>query len=109
MRADARFVPALVVFAGDPARAEAWGRFMELRPDGGRLLLRHAVPLQAKLLLDFDIFGEPFRGIEAVALESGLDDDGYAAVSLRFSKEEQRVSLGRAIRRLAASSFPDDR
>lgn len=110
MRVDAsRFVPVLIRFADDPSRAEAWGRLLSLNPDGARLVSNAPVPDGALLLLDFDLFGDPFSGVEALAADCRRDEDGYTIAGVSFRRTEQRVAVGRAVRRVVASELPDER
>jgi len=110
VRVDAsRFVPVLVRFADDPSRAETWGRLLSLNPDGARLILRAPIPVGGLLLLDFDVFGDPFSGVEALISDPSLDEDGYTVAGVSFRRTEQRVAVGRAVRRVVASELPDDR
>lgn len=102
MRIDSsKYVPVLIRFAEDPDRHESWGRFLELRAAGGRLLTRSRVDPRATLRLSFELMGERFRDVEAHVARAREDADGYHVCELRFAAEEPRVGLGRVLRRLA--------
>jgi len=105
----ARFIPVGVAFGGDPSRAEIWGRLLSLSPDGATLVSHAPVPDGALLLLQFEIFGDAFHGVEALVTGVETDADGYAKASLQFRKTADRVAIGRAVRRVVASQLPDTR
>ncbi len=110
MKVDAsRFVPVLIRFTDDSSRAETWGRLLSLSPEGGRLVCQAPIPDGAVLSLEFEVFGDPFVGIEAVVSQSETDPDGYTLGSLTFRKTGDRVAIGRSVRRIVASELPDTR
>ncbi|MFH1725029.1 MAG: hypothetical protein ABII00_10465 [Elusimicrobiota bacterium] len=101
MRVDSsRFIPVLFDFADDEARQRCWGRFLELRADGARLITRSLVERGWRLRLRFDLPGEWIEGVLADVRDADRDEDGYYVCDLRFGAEEDRVRLGRALRRI---------
>ena len=110
MRVDAaRFVPVLILFADDASRAETWGRLLSLSPEGARLICRAPIPDGMLLMLEFEVFGDAFKGIEATVSDSGLDPDGYTIAVLNFGRTADRLAIGRVVRRVVASELPDTR
>jgi hypothetical protein len=110
MRVDAsRFVPVLVRFADDASRAETWGRLLSLSPDGARLICRAPVPGGSLLLLDFEIFGDAFTGVEGLVADTSVDQDGYTVAPLSFRRTQDRLAVGRVVRRVVSSELPDER
>ncbi|PCI40006.1 MAG: hypothetical protein COB53_02175 [Elusimicrobia bacterium] len=110
MRVDAaRFVPVLILFADDASRAETWGRLLSLSPEGARLICRAPISDGSLLLLEFEVFGDAFKGIEAAVTGVSIDPDGYSVAVLNFKKTTDRLVIGRAVRRVVASDLPDTR
>jgi len=105
----ARFIPVLIQFGDDPTRVETWGRLLSLAPEGARLICRAPLVDGALLLLEFEVFGDPFNRIEAIVSGAKLDPDGYTTATLGFQKTDDRVAVGRVVRRIVSSELPDDR
>lgn len=99
-----RFIPVMLVFAESEARADAWGRFLELQANRARLMTRVRLEKGDRMSLSFELPGEAFEGIAAEILRSDLDDDGYYVCVAHFPRKDDRVRLGRRLQRLLAAS-----
>lgn len=98
-----RFVPALIEFPDEESRHESWGRFLDLNTAGGRLITRVRLERGDVLFLSFELPGEGFRRVETRVAESSPDPDGYLVCGLRFTRQDDRLRLGRALRRILAA------
>ncbi len=105
MRVNAsEFVPVRFVFPESEARHDGWGRFLELQSNHARLITRTRLERGERLGLTFELPGSHFKGIQSEIHRSKIDDDGYYVVDLLFPREQDRISLGRALQRILASS-----
>ncbi|MDE2292669.1 MAG: PilZ domain-containing protein [Elusimicrobia bacterium] len=93
-----RPVPALFEFPEEPERREAWGRFLDLRPDGATLLCLARVERGARLRLRFDLpGGSRLEGLEADVVRAKRDGDGYSEARLVWRQGSARQALHKAL------------
>lgn len=105
MRVNAsKFVPVRFTFPESEARHDGWGRFLELQSNHARLITRTRLEVGDRLGLAFELPGSRFEGVSCEIHRSETDEDGYYVCDLLFPRGQDRVSLGRALRRILASS-----
>lgn len=90
-------VPARLDFPETSARLEAWGWLSELAASGARLLSAAELRRNEKVLLGFDLAGEPFANVECRVRWAERDVDGYWDAELDFRDEFVRRRLARRL------------
>jgi hypothetical protein len=97
-------IPVLLRFSDDAGRSDTWGRLQQLAPLGAELCTRTRLEAGERLWLDFELPGEPLRGLAADIAHVHIDEDGYRVLRLVFPLADQRTDLGRRLRRLLVSA-----
>ena len=97
MKRSARRVPAKLEFAQTAARLEGWGWLSELAASGARLVSAAELRRDERLLLSFELAGEPFEKLSSRVRWVERDEDGYWDAELSFTDEVARRRLARRL------------
>lgn len=92
-----RPIPALLVFPESAARLDAWGKLLELSALGARLETRCRLAPDERLVLSFELAGEPFSEVSARVTDAEADPHGYCIAGLHFTDETQKRRLSRLL------------
>lgn len=90
-------VPALIAFEGASARADAWGRLVELSAVGANLMSQSELRKGEFVALSFEAAGESFKGLRARVDWVERDADGYWLAELSFTQEIEKRRLAKIL------------
>lgn len=86
-------LPAKLDFGADTGLEAGWGRLETLAAAGAVVTTLSPLSRGGRLLLSFEVAGEPFKELRARVVHAERDDDGFCRAELDFLDAVDRRRL----------------